>query len=124
MAYLWIRGVLGEERGVIEVCRGARVREVAARILGAGAEGVHLWGAGVHCGVVMELLRGTGLRVVGLVDDALAGQGRYGFAVASPARLSAGHQVLLASDAHEDALWEASTGARERGVRVWRLYRD
>jgi len=124
MAWLWVRGVLGAEKSVVEVCRGARAREVASLIKAAGASGVWLWGAGAHCGRVLELLRGTGLEVLGLVDDGLVGQERYGFVVSSPAAVRAGEDVLLASDAHEGALWEASRGARERGVRVWRLYSE
>jgi hypothetical protein len=124
MAWLWVRGMLGAERGVMEVCRGARVREVAGRIVAAGAGAVWLWGAGAHCPVVMGLLGSTELRVLGLVDDRLAGQERFGFVVEAPAALGAGDHVLLASDAHEGALWDASAGARARGVRVWRLYAE
>gem|GEM_PF-3605940 len=124
MAYLWVRGVMGTERGVVEVCRGARVREVAGRMVAAGAREVYLWGAGAHCPVVVELLEPAGLRVVGLVDDGLAGQERFGFVVGAPTSLNAWDHVLLASDAHEEALWEASARARARGVRVWRLYAE
>jgi len=74
--------------------------------------------------VVVELLEPAGLRVVGLVDDGLAGQERFGFVVGAPTSLNAWDHVLLASDAHEEALWEASARARARGVRVWRLYAE
>ena len=125
MAWLWVQVTLPPmDRRTVEVCRGARVREVATGILCAGASSVRLWGAGAHCGVVLELLSHTPLAVTGLVDDAVAGSQRHGFVVSRPDSLVTGEHVLLASDAHEDALWEASAGARGRGVRVWRLYSE
>jgi len=123
LGWLWLRDKApGWERNVMEACRGARVREVVAQVRAAGGEEVWLWGAGAHGGVVLDLVRGAGMNVAGFVDDGCVGESRWGYVVQEPATLQAGSHVLLASDAHENALWAASAGARERGVKVWRLY--
>jgi hypothetical protein len=114
--------MLKADGAAMDICRGARVREVASRVADAGVEGVWLWGAGAHCRVILDLLAGTRVRVVGLVDDALAGQERHGFLVVAATALRGGDHAILASDAHEATLWEASAGARSRGVHVHRLY--
>lgn len=108
----------------MDVCKRARVREVGARLRAMGVREVILWGAGAHSAFVLEHAHDLGVPVVGLVDDALAGRDRLGFRVGAPDGVAPGRHVLLSSDAHEDALWERSAGARARGVIVHRFYAD
>lgn len=124
-AWLWVRSMLPPmERRAMQVSKRARLREVGIALRGHSVRELLLWGAGAHSAFVLEHAHDLGVRVVGLVDDALAGQSRLGFEVASPDLLKAGQHVLLSSDAHEDALWERSAPARARGVVVHRLYSD
>jgi glycosyl transferase family 2 len=112
----------GSHVKAFDVARGARVREVGRAMRSAGVERVWVWGAGRHTGWLMEHLDDLGVEIAGIVDDSLAGQVRFGFAVESPGVLAGGDEVLLSSDWHEDAMWDSSSGARDRGVRVWRVY--
>lgn len=111
-------------RAAQESCRRARLREVGAELRERGVGSVSLWGAGGHSAWVLAHENDLGVEIEGIVDDAGAIGVRYGFEVAPPGSLRPGQSVLLSSDWHEDAMWEASAPARERGVLVWRLYRS
>jgi glycosyl transferase family 2 len=112
----------GSHVKAFDVARGARVREVGRAMRSAGVERVWVWGAGRHTGWLLEHLDDLGVEIAGIVDDCLAGQARFGFVVESPGVLAGGDEVLLSSDWHEDAMWDSSSDARDRGVRVWRVY--
>jgi hypothetical protein len=105
-----------------DLCRRARVREVAGLMKAAGAGEVYLWGAGRHTAWLLEGQDRLAVRIAGIVDDAASGTERLGFKVEDPAKLAAGSWVLISSDGFEDQIWRASEGARLRGVRVWRIY--
>lgn len=105
---------VGDRRGAVEAA--------ARSLLAQGVGAVTLWGAGAHTAIAIEALGRLGLEVKGIVDDALSGQVRHGHAVAHPRDLKAGDEVLISSDAHERAIWEASAEARRRGVRVHRVH--
>ncbi len=105
------------------VCKLSRLREVGRELREAGVRRVWLYGAGRHTGWVLDH-REELPSIAGLVDDSCAGSVRFGLRVAAPDELHPGECVLLSSDWHEDALWDASEGIRERGVRVWRVYQD
>lgn len=125
LAWLWLGDVApGLGRSVIEACRGARAREVARSMQAAGAASVWLYGAGAHSGWLIDELRSAGLDVRGLIDDRLTGQQRHGFLVEGPQAPQPGEHVVLSSDTYEDQLWGRSEPLRQRGVRVWRMYRD
>jgi hypothetical protein len=111
-------------RAAHEACRRARLREVGAELRERGVGSVHLWGAGEHSAWVLAHENDLGVEIEGIVDDAGAIGVRFGFEVAPSDALRPGQSVLLSSDWHEDAMWEASAPARERGVLVWRLYRS
>ncbi|MEI7657276.1 MAG: glycosyltransferase [Phycisphaerae bacterium] len=120
MAWMTCRHALGgggagrDRRGAIEAA--------VKRLLARGVEGVHVWGAGAHTAVALEALERLGLEVKGIVDDALGGQVHHGRRIEHPHSLPPGAEVLISSDRHERAIWEASEGARRRGVRVHRIY--
>lgn len=125
MAMLWARDKFPPgPRRAMEAGRRARVREVSARMREAGATRVWLWGAGEHTRRVLEHPDDLGMPVAGLVDDAAGGEARHGHVVAKPGRLMPGDHVLLSSDWFEGTMWQSSAAARDRGVRVWRLYED
>jgi hypothetical protein len=109
-------------RRAIEACRRSRAREVGAALRGDGVAEVWLWGAGDHTRWLLDHQSDLGVAVSGIVDSARAGEVRFGFTVQSPATLRGGQTVLLSSDWHEDAMWEASAAHRARGVRVVRFY--
>lgn len=104
--------------------RRARLREIGARLRTLAPGGVHLWGAGTHTAWILDHARDLGLPVLGIVDEARAGEPAHAFTIAPASSLRTGAHVLLSSDWHEDSLWEASAGARERGVIVHRFYGD
>jgi hypothetical protein len=112
----------GGGAAVPDLCRRARVREVAGLMRAAGAGEIHLWGAGRHTGWLLEDQSRLAVQVAGIVDDAGAGSERMGFTIENPARLGPGSWVLISSDGFEEQIWRASEGARSRGVRVWRIY--
>lgn len=125
IAYLWARDRLPAlSRRAADVCRRSRLREIGARIAGRGGREVYLWGAGAHAGWIVENAPSLGLPIAGIVDDALVGTDRWGMLVGWPEALRAGDHALIASDAHEDRIWQASASTRARGVNVWRLYAD
>ncbi len=122
-ALLWIDSVLPPmPRRAMNVCRAARVREVAAQLAAEGAAEIWLYGAGPHTAAVLDVLAGQGLRIAGIIDDAAAGDHRFGRVIVEPCSVPEGAVVLLSSDASEDRLWSASEPLRRRGVRVKRLY--
>jgi len=112
----------GSHVKAFDVARGARVREIGRAMRAAGVERCWVWGAGRHTGWLLENQRELGVQIAGIVDDHLAGQERFGVRVESPGRVEGGEHVLLSSDWHEDAMWESAGAARDRGVRVWRVY--
>jgi hypothetical protein len=105
------------------IARRARVREVCGALVREGVTALWLWGAGDHTRQVLEHPEDLGVPVRGIVDDSVRGE-RFGLTVCGPEALKPGEVVLLSSDWHEGAMWERSAGARGRGVRVVRLYRD
>jgi hypothetical protein len=120
LAWMACRHAAERAAPVRDRCRAV---EAAARaLLAQGVGAVHLWGAGVHTAMAMDAVKRLGLEVKGIVDDAMSGQVRHGHAVGHPRDLKAGDEVLISSDAHERAIWEASAEARRRGVRVHRVY--
>ncbi len=114
----------GSHVKAFDVARGARLREVGRAMQDAGVTRVWLWGAGRHTGWLLDHVDDLGVPVAGIVDDALAGQERFGRVIESPQAMRGGEHVLLSSDWHEDAMWASSAEARGRGVRVWRMYAD
>jgi hypothetical protein len=122
LAWLWARHIAPPApHAAAEVSRRARVREVAAQLRREGVKELWLWGAGDHTRKLLEHPEDLGVRVRGIVDDAVSGE-RFGLAVSKPGALKAGDVVLLSSDWHEGAMWESAAGAKGRGVRVVRLY--
>ena len=105
------------------VAQGARVREVVSEIASEGAEEFWLWGAGQHTRALLEHACTLALPIAGIVDDAHPNRNAIGgHTVQPPDRIPDSAHVLLSSDWHEEALWDASADARARGVRVWPLY--
>lgn len=125
LAWLWAQWFHPPApRRIAEACRASRIREVGRRLRDSGVEAVWLWGAGDHTRRMLESPATLGLRVAGLVDDAVAGQRRFGHDVRPPADLRPGEVALISSDWHEDTIWASSAPHRARGVRVFRLYLD
>jgi hypothetical protein len=125
LAWLWGQHVSPPaHRRAVEAAKRSRLREVGAFLRAEGLGGVYLWGAGDHTRWVIAHEKDLGLHVRGIVDDnpALVGQSRFGHAVITPDALRAGEAALISSDWYEDAIWEASSPHRRRGVRVYRLY--
>lgn len=122
-AWGWARHVRGGvPMDAVEAGRRALLRDVGRSIRAMEIDEVWLWGAGRHTAWLLEHLDDLGLRVVGVVDDHIAGSVLRGLAVTSPGELGAGAGVLLSSDTREEEMWASSAAARARGVRVWRLY--
>lgn len=122
-AWMWTRAcVPGSSRRIVELCRGARIREVCREVAQQGVGSIWVYGAGSHTPGVLAALGDAGLTLAGLVDDALAGTTRHGVRVESPASIPDDACVLLSSIAHEEALWNAAAPLRQRGVRVLRIY--
>ncbi len=125
LARLWMEWKQAAGRpAVADVCRLARVREVLAQMRAHGAARIILWGAGRHTQWLLEHAAQVSLELGGIVDDAAAGQRRWGIEVQSPRALGAGDWVLISSDGFEAEIWEASREARARGARVWRVYSE
>jgi hypothetical protein len=118
----WMTCRHAAERAEPAADRRSAVEAAARSLLAHGVGAVTLWGAGAHTAVALEAVRRVGLEVRGIVDDALSGQVCHGHAVGHPRDLRAGDEVLISSDAHERAIWEASAEARRRGVRVHRVH--
>ena len=125
MAYLWATARAPHaSRGAFETCRLSRLREIGQQMRKRGVESVWLWGAGSHTQWVLEHAEVGGIRVAGIVDDALAGERRFGFVVASPDSLKRGQTALISTDAFEDRIWRSSSSVRDAGVEVVRFYAD
>ena len=119
----WMACRHATERSTPASDRGRAIEAAARSLLAQGVGAVHLWGAGAHTARLIDAVERLGLEVKGIVDDALSGQVRHGRPVGHPRDLESGSEVLISSDAHEEAIWDASAEARRRGVRVHRIYR-
>lgn len=123
LAWLWGSWTSpGSHVQAFDVARAARVREVGSVMNAEGVSGVWLWGAGRHTDWLLAHADELGVPVAGIVDDALAGQERFGFTVQHPSAIADGEHVLLSSDWHEEAMWSRSEAMQRAGVTVWRLY--
>lgn len=111
-------------RRAIEAGRLARLREVGAALRKSAVTRVRLWGAGDHTRWLLEHAPQFGVTIDGVVDDARAGETRFGHRVAPPGDLRRGETAVISSDWHEDAIWESSAPHRERGVKIVRFYTD
>lgn len=135
MTLLWARGFVRARADAAQrACFAARVREVLAAMRDAGVARVVVFGAGRHTRRLLaewprdgkqEGTRGWP-RVRIVVDDrppcaTLEVRGGATIDVRGPEAIQAGDDILISSDAHEEAL-----AARAREVapasRVWRLY--
>jgi hypothetical protein len=99
-----------------------RLQEAGRRLRAAGVSSVWLYGAGRHTSWLLENRDALGVGLEGIADDALAGSTNAGFRVHAPRELPPRCHVLLSSDAHEERLWQAASGLRQRGITVWRLH--
>jgi len=123
MAWLWGSWASpGSHVRAFDTARAARLREIGKAIARAGVERIWLWGAGRHTAWMLDHAHHLGVAIVGIVDDDLAGEERFGQSIHHPGAIPAGAHVLLSSDWHEESMWERSKDARARGVVVWRLY--
>lgn len=123
LAWLWSRTIIPSMPAqAAETCRRARLREVGAALRAAGVARLWLWGAGSHTARLLDHRDDLGMGIAGIADHALAGQQRFGFTISHPDTIEPGQHALISSDAHEQAIWEASAPARQRGVKVHRLY--
>ena len=86
-----------------------------------GIDRVWLFGAGAGAERLVPLLAQSGISLAGLVDDSLAGTTRLDRLVADPSELLSGEHVVIASEAHEEAIWRSAAPQRARGVLVHRL---
>ncbi|MFZ4575500.1 MAG: glycosyltransferase family 2 protein, partial [Phycisphaerales bacterium] len=122
LAYLWAQRHLPPmSRRSADIARRSHAR---AKIAELPDRNFWLYGAGSHTRWLLDALPECRDRVLGVVDDAAQWQTVGGFLVTDPSSLEPGAQVLLSSDAAEDALWERSAALRARGVRVHRLYAE
>jgi Glycosyl transferase family 2 len=99
------------------------LRTAGQRLRAAGVTEVWLYGAGRHTAWLLENTDELGLPIAGIIDDNLVGAECRGRPVSDPTETPTDAHVLISSDSHEEALWEASLPLRARGVQVWRLRR-
>ena len=123
MAWLWAREHTPTlMRRAVDVCLGARVREVVGPLVDSGVRAIKLWGAGAHTARLLPHLAAMGVQVAAIVDDHARDKTRFGLAVERPDSLGPGDTVLLSSDSVEEVLWRRSAPARGRGARIVPLY--
>jgi hypothetical protein len=123
LAWLWAQWFHPPgPRRVAEICKRSRVREVGIQLRAEGVGSVWLWGAGDHTRWLLGVREELGVQIDGLIDDARAGQTRFGFAVGRPQDLQPGDCAVISSDWHEETIWDRSADVRARGVRIFRLY--
>lgn len=125
MAAMFVESMArGTQSAVDDACKRSRLREVGRHLRACGVRRVWLWGAGGHTEWLLDYRADLGVEIIGVADDARAGQTRYGFEIVQPESLPARAHVLLSSDRHEDEMWRRSGPLRSRGVAVHRLYGD
>lgn len=86
--------------------------------------GVWLWGAGEHTRRLLARCRELPLPVLGLIDDACAGEMRLGFRVRRPEDLPFGAHAIVSSDAHEERILDRATALAPGRAAVYSIYRD
>jgi len=123
MAWQWIAQRAGLHwANLADLNKLDHVRAAGRRLAAAGVKTVWLYGAGRHTGWLLENLDALGAGIAGIADDRLIGASRHGHDIVSPADIPAGANVLISSDAHEDALWTSAGRLRARGINIWRIY--
>lgn len=121
-AWFWANERAASSRSHAEPVRAALLTLAGQRLRAEGFASVWLYGAGAHTAWLLEHASHLGMGVEGIIDDAATGKELGGMIVQSPSAVPGSACVLLSSDAHEDALWDAAACLRARGVRVERLY--
>ncbi len=125
---LWLRAdVLAALRARVDLPDLSPVGRVRRAIrTWQGAKRLALYGAGQHTRAALAALSGDADAIVAVIDDAPALQGSVisGKPVITRQQaLGAGLDgVVLSSDSHEAALWNASSALRQAGIRVITLY--
>jgi len=103
-----------------------RMTAVLADLARGGARRVAVYGAGRHTELLADVLAGSPVPVVAVIDDdpARAGGRCAGIEVIPPQRAAAAgvEAVVISSDAHEEAIWSRRGRLVDAGITVRRLY--
>lgn len=120
-AWWWIAHRAGHlEPDLTQAWHRHRLRAVARRLRHAGVRSLWLYGAGQHCGWILDHQDELGIPIAGVADDRLAHSRRHGFDIVHPRDIPPGTHVLLASEVYERQMWHARAPLRARGITVWR----
>jgi len=106
----------------LQAARRALVREATRVLADRGVARVWLYPAGSFTRALLEHPEDFATPIAGVLDDRADASPIGAWRVHAPSEVSAGEHILITSDWHEDALWEASHELRARGVRVHRLH--
>lgn len=106
----------------VTAARRALVRESTRRLREQGVERVWLYPAGSFTRSILEHPTDFAVEIAGVIDDHARDMRITDIPVSSPSVVLSGEHVLIASDWHEDALWDAAASLRTGGVRVHRLH--
>lgn len=106
----------------LQAARRALVREATRVLADCGVARVWLYPAGSFTRSLLEHPEDFATEIAGVLDDRGDAAPIGAWRALSPSRVNTGEHILITSDWHEDALWEASNGLRARGVRVHRLH--
>lgn len=106
----------------LRAARRALVREVTRTLRARGVARVWLYPAGAFTRSILTHADDVAVPVAGLVDDAPSSSCAGDLAIVRPESVPTGEHVLIASDWHEEALWNSAAPMRARGVVFHRLH--
>jgi hypothetical protein len=106
----------------LQAARRALVREATRVLADRGVARVWLYPAGAFTRSLLEHPEDFATPIAGLLDDRADAVTIGAWRAHLPSEVNTGEHILITSDWHEDALWDASNELRARGVRVHRLH--
>jgi len=115
----------GFQIGTVPVDAKERMRACLAGLRG---KAILIFGCGQHTGALISVIRESGVRILGIIDDnrELTGSVRHGYHVYSTNMICelVATDIIISSHIHQETIWEQLASMNLGDICVHRLYQD